>query len=225
MIKAKNVSFTYDTVSVLKNITFEIEDGDFVAVVGPNGAGKTTLAELLVGLLPMQKGDLEIDGIPIQNIKERTTIGYMPQRYSIDKLFPGTVREILNAQEVGLSRLHPELDIHSLLPKKFVELSGGQQQRVLVALAMHNNPKVLILDEPTVGVDAKTMREFLKLLKHISMDHRITILLITHDVGLVPSIANKTLCINHDICCIGPSSDTNKMLKKIYGSYVEHHHV
>lgn len=222
MIKARNISFSYEGVSVLKDISFDIAEGDFVALLGPNGAGKTTLAKILIGLLKIQKGTIEIDGKSVSQARE--FIGYMPQRYTIGKLFPGTVQEILSAQQITKDQIHDGLGIQQLLNKKFVELSGGQQQRVLITLALHNNPKILILDEPTVGVDIKTEKEFLELLKHMNEEHHITILLITHDVGMVPAIANKTLCINHDICCIGASSETHKMLKDVYGQYQEHHH-
>jgi len=222
MINGRNISFSYDKVPVLKDISFDIEDGDFIAILGPNGAGKTTLVKLIVGLLPMQKGTLEIFGKPAKN--SANVIGYMPQRYSIDKLFPGTVKEILAAIKREESGIISELGMQPFLDKKFTELSGGQQQRVLITLALQNNPKILILDEPTVGVDIKTETEFLQLLKHINKIHHVTILLITHDVGMVPAVANKVLCISHNICCMGPASHSKELLKQVYGSYEEIHH-
>ncbi len=241
MIQAKNISFAYENLSVLKDVSFEIEEGDFVAVLGPNGAGKSTLAKLIIGLLPMQKGSLEVAGTPVQQIRGKNIIGYMPQRYSIDRLFPGTVQEILGAQKKKSNikktknndgkrefsssiSLASDLGVNALLSKKFVELSGGQQQRVLITLALQNDPKVLILDEPTVGVDVKTERQFLSLLKHLSKERKITILLITHDVGMVPTVADKVLCINHAICCLGHASQTKELLSKVYGAHEEHHH-
>ncbi len=224
MITAKNVSYSYGSQQVLGGISFDVAEGDFVAVLGPNGAGKTTLMKLIMGLLPMQKGTLDIGGTPVRKLAGRDAIGYIPQKYSVDRLFPGTVQEILKAQSVKESQLHPQLGIHELLHRKFVELSGGQQQKVLISLALQNDPKVLILDEPTVGVDMKTEEEFLRLLKHINVEHGITILLVTHDVGMVPSMAKNVLCINHNVCCMGPSSEAKKLVKEMYSSSEVHHH-
>jgi zinc transport system ATP-binding protein len=219
MIIAKNLSFRYDNQSVLKDVSFTIEEGDFVAILGPNGGGKTTLAKLIIGLLPMQKGTLEIYGKSVQ--KNKSPIGYVPQKYNIDRLFPGTVEEILNA--IGRQEILNELGIESLLRKKFVELSGGQQQRVFITLALQNKPRILILDEPTVGVDIKTEHEFLEMLTRLNKEHHITILLITHDVGMVPKIANKVICINHHMCCQGLSADSDKLLKCVYDASIEEH--
>jgi zinc transport system ATP-binding protein len=224
MIQAKKVSFSFDELSVLKNISFEIEEGDFVAILGPNGAGKTTLVKLITGLLPLQAGELELGGESVRSIKDRTFIGYVPQRYSIDKLFPGTVKEILASQKSGSLTAGSEFGVGSLLSQKFVELSGGQQQRVLIALALQNQPKILILDEPTVGIDLKTEAEFFALLKSMKEKYRMTILMVTHDVGMVPTVADKVLCINHHVCCMGKASEGKELLKKAYGSYEVHHH-
>jgi zinc transport system ATP-binding protein len=223
-IRARNISFSYDGLPVLKGISFEIGEGDFVAVIGPNGAGKTTLVKLITGLLPMQKGAIEIFGTPVQKTTGSNIIGYVPQRYTVDSLFPGTVREILATQKTGKTNIHSILGIHSLLAKKFTELSGGQQQRVLIALALQSDPRILILDEPTVGVDVRTEQEFLRLLKHINREHNITILLITHDVGMIPAVAGKVLCLSHNIFCMGPASKTKELLKQVYGPYEQYDH-
>ena len=224
MIRAKGLSFAYDDLSVLKDISFEVAEGDFVAVLGPNGAGKTTLVKLMTGLLPMQKGELELAGEPVGEIKDRRFIGYVPQRYSIDKLFPGTVREILASQKNGGAAAGPEFGVEPFLSRKFVELSGGQQQRVLIALALENQPKILILDEPTVGIDMETEKEFFALLERMKEKYRMTILMVTHDVGMVPTVADKVLCVNHNVCCMGKSSESQKLIQRAYGSYEPHHH-
>ena len=225
MIKARNLSFSFPDSSVFKNISFDIDDGDFVAVLGPNGAGKTTIAKLITGLLPMQKGTLEVLGTPITELSDKSNIGYVPQKFSIDSLFPGTLQEILKTQDMSRSRILEQLGLTGLLSKKFVELSGGQQQRVLLAIALEREPKLLILDEPTVGVDTKTQHDFLKLLKQINQKKNITIMLITHDIGMVPEIATKVMCISHNICCTGAPAETKKLLMQVYdSSYKEHHH-
>ena len=227
MITGKNISFSYENEPVLKDISFQIEECDFVAVLGPNGGGKTTLAKLIVGLLPLQHGSISISGIPVRNVRNRGMIGYVPQKHNIERLFPGTVREIFSSQsskgKSGAAPM-PELGIEPFLDLKFTDLSGGQQQRVLIAVALQNNPRILILDEPTVGVDMKTEHEFLSMLKSLNKEKHITILWITHDVGMVPNLANKVLCINHNICCEGLSSESKELLQCVYDSHKEHHH-
>lgn len=224
MIRAKNISYSYGETSAFKDVSFEFNQGDFVAIIGPNGAGKTTLAKLIMGILPLQKGTLELFGTPIKNIKDKNFIGYVPQHYNIDRLFPGTVRELLHAGRNEHEHIITELGVGHLLSKKFVELSGGQQQRVLITLALQNNPKLLILDEPTVGVDSKTQKEFLTLLKKMNQKQKMITLLITHDIGMVPQVATRVLCISHNISAIGPASQTKKLLKNVYESHVEYHH-
>ncbi len=219
VIEAEGLSFSYDKEPVLSGISFAIEKGDFVAVIGPNGAGKTTLVKLLLGLLPPGGGSLSIMGTSVEKCRQRSLIGYVPQRHAIDRLFPGTVREILDAKRTKEAKLHPILGIEPLLAKRFVDLSGGQQQRVLIALALLNGPKILILDEPTVGVDPKTEEEFFRLLKHLNREHHLTILMVTHEVGMVPTIAGKVLCLSHNTSHMGPASKTKELLKRAYGSY------
>ncbi len=219
MIEAKNISFSYPGIQVLKNISFKIQKGDFVAVLGPNGAGKTTLAKLILGLLSVQEGTLKIQG----KGDEKCLFGYVPQKYSVNKQFPGTVRELLDS--AGEKKWLPpkELGIN-FLSSKFIELSGGQQQRVLIALAIKNNPEILILDEPTVGVDTETQKDFLTFLKKINKNKQVTIFLITHDIDLVPKYATKILYINKDVCVTGKASQMDALLKKADIEYLAHPH-
>ncbi len=224
MIRAKNLSFSYPGVSVLENISFEIDEGDFVALIGPNGAGKTTLIKLILGLEKMQKGSLDVFGESVSKFVNKESTGYVPQKYSIDKLFPGTVREILHSHGGSPHNLIRDFSVDNLLDKKFTELSGGQQQKVLMALALQRHPRLLILDEPTVGVDIQSQRKFFESLKKLNNEHKVTIVLVTHDIGMVPQIAKTVLCINHNVCCSGHASQTTRLLKKVYGVHEEHHH-
>ncbi len=211
LVSVSGLSFAYSDNIVLENISFEIKEKDFIAVIGPNGSGKTTLIRVILGLLSPTKGEINMS-IP------RDKIGYVPQRYTIDKNFPGTVKEILSAKAPVKA-----VGIQNLFNEKFVSLSGGQQQRVLIALALQQNPLLLILDEPTAGVDVKAQQSFYDLLKKLNKSG-ITVILVTHEVGVISSLVKRVLCINHRICCIGSPREVPKLLKNMYGQHFVHHH-
>ncbi|HLC91324.1 MAG TPA: metal ABC transporter ATP-binding protein [Candidatus Nanoarchaeia archaeon] len=213
LISVSNLHFSYGENTILEDINVEIVEHDFIALIGPNGSGKTTLVKVLLGLLQPTSGEIFLS-IP----KEK--IGYVPQRYTIDKTFPGTVEEILITKEGEAIK---QTGIKDLLKKKFISLSGGQQQRVLIALALQGSPKLLILDEPTAGVDVQAQQAFYALLKQLNKKG-ITIILVTHEVGVLSSLVKKVLCINHRICCMGHPQDMPKLLKQMYGQHFIHHH-
>ena len=213
ILSVSSLSFSYGEHKVLENIHFEIEEDDFIALIGPNGSGKTTLVNLLLGLLSPSQGEVKLS-------ISKNKVGYVPQRYTIDKNFPGTVREILSSESGEVVK---QTGIKDLLSKKFISLSGGQQQRVLISLALQKNPKLLILDEPTAGVDVKAQHAFYDLLKKLNKKG-ITIILVTHEVGVLSSLVKKVLCINHTVCCMGHPKELPKMLKQMYGEHFVHHH-
>ncbi len=130
------------------------------------------------------------------------------------------MQEILSSKD---GEIFQQTGIKDLLPKKFISLSGGQQQRILIALALQKNPRLLILDEPTAGVDIQAQQAFYDLLKQLNKKG-ITIILVTHEVGVLSSLVKKVLCINHKICCIGTPKEMPKLLKQMYGEHFIHHH-
>ncbi len=226
IVEVSNLFYSYDGNEVLSNISFCIKEKDFVAVIGRNGSGKTTLMKLILSLLPVQKGAIKLFGKSIKEFLEWDCIGYVPQKYSIDKNFPASVDELLslknNSQKAKIMGM---LNISGIASKKFSDLSGGQQQRVMIALSLMSNPKLLILDEPTVGVDIKAQQDFYDLLKRLNKDTSVTIVLVTHDVGLVSTYVKNVICLNGNICCCGNAHDTEKLLKKVYGKdFTIHHH-
>lgn len=190
MIVFKDLYFTYEKDIVLKDINLVIEQGQYVGLLGDNGAGKSTLLRLLVGELKADKGSLSIG-------KEFERIGYVQQNTLTRQLnFPATVLEIVVGnlyQQIGKYRFakkkHQELGLQALAQVEMqdfkdeliTDLSGGQQQRVLLARALVNNPQLLILDEPTSGVDRKSSEQFYHKLKELN-DQGLTILLVTHNV-------------------------------------------
>lgn len=192
MIQVKHVSFSYSPdIKVLSGISFSIKKGEFIALLGANGAGKSTLLKLLLHKIKPQSGSININSEPVDKKTDWSDIGYVPQKVNIDMNHPATVNELIIDQS-----LCSHLNIQHLLKKQFKSLSGGQQQRVLVALALQNNPNILLLDEPTVGVDIDTRKKFYSLLKHISAEHSKTIILVTHDNELVEKYASRMLCID-----------------------------
>ena len=193
MITVKDVTFSYTPdQQLLSGISFSIKKGEFVALLGANGAGKSTLLKLLLNKLQPIKGHLHINKEDVSKKKDWSNVGYVPQKITIDQHHPATVAELL----IDTS-LCSHLSLENLLPKQYKNLSGGQQQRVLVALALQQNPDVLLLDEPTVGVDTESRKKFYDLLKHLAKGHGKTIVLVTHDNELVQQYVTKQYCIDN----------------------------
>jgi zinc transport system ATP-binding protein len=220
-IEVKNLSYSYHkNQTILEDISFSINQKELVAVIGHNGSGKSTLIKLLLGLLKTKKGEITTTG----------TIGYIPQSYNQDINFPAKVKEILELECCDCSLrgdVIKSLNLEKLEDKQFKNLSGGQQQRVLIALALLSNPKILVLDEPTVGVDTKTQEEFYKLLKKLNKERELTILFVTHDTGMISNYFTKTLCVGNKQVHIDDAKKTNTLLHNTYGDSfheIHHHH-
>lgn len=192
MIEIKHVTFSYSLgQTVLKNISFSIKKGEFCAILGANGTGKTTLLKLILGKLKPQKGDVTFNGKLTYTISNWTNVGYVPQKMTIDSFHPAKVRELISH-----SPLCSHLEIEHLYSKQFNTLSGGQKQKVLLALALENDPDVLLLDEPTEGIDEKTRKQFYELLKHICVSHNKTVVIVSHDNEIIEKYVDRMLCID-----------------------------
>lgn len=180
----------------------QILQRDFVGLIGANGSGKTTLLRLIVGLLKPDEGEIRLFGEPLEKFKNWERIGYVPQRNAFNPLFPATVREVvlsgLFSNKTILRRINKKqqqkcddalhaLGIEHLQNKLIGKLSGGQQQRVFLARALVNSPELLILDEPTVGIDAETQHSFFHMLRHMHQHHDITFLMVSHDIDKMRS--------------------------------------
>jgi len=212
LVSVEHVTFYYAGHPVLSDVTFAIRAGEFLAVLGPNGSGKTTLLRLILGLLRPDQGRVLLMGKPVEQVSDRSAIGYVPQKATqIDPYFPASVREVV---ALGLAPVPPwdgpgrkreEAAIRSALARVGMEdhlrrrigsLSGGQQQRVFIARAIVHRPRLLLLDEPTAGVDPETVEHFYDMLGRLSRDEGITIALVTHDIGIVDRHVNKVACLN-----------------------------
>lgn len=216
VIEVSNLHFSYSDEEVLTGINLEVEKGDFLGVVGPNGSGKTTLMKLILGLEKTDTGQILVDG------KERNyqdLIGYVPQKYERDPHFPATVEELLNISGNGSLDIDllEELEINDLMSKKFVELSGGQQQRVMAAFALMKEPEILILDEPSVGVDVQAQEKFYNLLDRLNQEKDLTVIFVSHDIGVVSDKTDKVALINREICCTGTTDELPELMETAYG--------
>ena len=214
LVSVQAVSYKYNSESVLENVSFNIEEGDFLGIIGPNGAGKTTLFHCMLGLLNTYSGRITILNQDIKkNKKIFKKIGYIPQKKSIDQKFPLTVQELVS---LSLTRETPknvvfkilkQVGLYNMKNKTIGQLSGGQQQRVLIAKALVNNPIILMLDEPTNELDQKSQHDFYFLLKELNEKNKITIIWTSHDMDAVNKYANKVSCINKRMFFHGDKSE------------------
>ena len=203
LVSVQSISYSYNSEVVLENVSFNVEEGDFLGIIGPNGAGKTTLFQCILGLLNTYSGRITILNEDIkENNKIFTKIGYIPQKKSIDQKFPLTVEELVSLSLTRKTSMNVVYDIlkqvglYKMKNKLIGQLSGGQQQRVLIAKALVNNPIILMLDEPTNELDQKSQNDFYFLLKELNEKNKITIMWTSHDMNAVNKYANKVSCIN-----------------------------
>jgi zinc transport system ATP-binding protein len=223
LIRVEGVSFRYGSIPVLEEVNFSVTPGDFVAILGPNGSGKTTLVKLILGLLRPTEGRVVLMGKPVEQFEAWSEIGYVPQKAtSIDPLFPASAKEVVamaflprrvgpgrgkaggaGAVELALERV----EMAAFGERRISSLSGGQQQRVFIARAIVNAPRLLFLDEPTAGVDAATQELFYDMLHTLNKEQKITIILVTHDIGIVNRHITKVACLSQRLVFHGSHAD------------------
>lgn len=205
-ILAEHLFFKYDATDVLRDVSFAVNEGEFLGVIGPNGGGKTTLLQLLTGFFSPTKGSLKIFG-------EKPTLAqkwmaYVPQNMRFDRHFPISVMELVlggrlsqlpwygvyrnEDKEIALGALQ-QIGLAHLKDRAFGTLSGGQQQRCLIARALASQPRILFLDEPTANVDSDASFEILSLLQ--SLKGKMTILMVTHDLQTAINQVDRVLCV------------------------------
>jgi len=215
LIDVSSISFNYGPVKVLQDVSFPIQRGDFLAIIGPNGSGKTTLIKIILGLLKPSKGKVQILGKYVEEFDDWRKIGYVPQQAThIDPFFPASTREVVAMEFLAskkfprLTKRQEELRLEKALKQVGMEyfknwrigsLSGGQQQRVFIARAIVNEPQILFLDEPTAGVDSETQEHFYDMLDTLNKKEGITIVLITHDTGIVNKHVSQVACLNQQL--------------------------
>ncbi len=224
ILEIRNLTVRYDNHVILNELNFWVNSGEIVAIIGPNGSGKTTLLKAILGLIPHQ-GEVSIFGGPPR--LALNDIGYVPQRLDFDRTFPLTVEEFLNFIKVKnptwREEVLREVGVDTFKDKRIGELSGGQLQRLLMAKALMKEPKLLMLDEATSGVDVAAEMTFYELIEHLNETHRVTIMLISHEVQMVYKFATQILCLNKDLVCNGRPREaiTKEVLEKLYGKNIE----
>jgi zinc transport system ATP-binding protein len=241
VLSIKNVSYGYDGHSspssfVLDNISFSVNLGDIIGIIGPNGAGKSTLFRCMLGLIDDYRGKITIFGVSIKKSKKPLQqIGYIPQQRLIDQSFPATVQEIVSLGIDGRNKHRSKeeiisairvVELEDLKDRRIGELSGGQQQRVLIAKALVNDAKLLILDEPTTSVDIETQNKFYSLLKTINQKNKVTIIWSSHDLDAINKLANKLVCINRTMFFHGDAHEffaSSELLKTYSESIMQAH--
>jgi len=215
IIKVTGLSYHYDSIATLDNISFTVGKGDFLGIIGPNGAGKTTLFQCMLGIIRDYEGEISLFGFDIkQNKKILQKIGYVPQKKNVEQTFPATVKEVVSLGVIGMRNSSDYIDkaidfveLGAYRDKRIGELSEGQQQRAIIAKALVKQPELLILDEPTTGIDSVTQEKFFNLLTKLNKDKGITIVWSSHDMNAVERLANRVACIDRKLFFHGQSED------------------
>jgi len=223
ILEVKNLNVKLENEEIIKDLSFEVKEGDVLTILGPNGAGKTVLLKALLRILPYQ-GEIEW--------QKEVKIGYVPQRLPFIKDIPMSVEEFFKLKGVLKEEMREILNSvgfeESFLNKKIGELSSGQFQRILVAWAIVGNPQVLLFDEPTAGIDIGGEETIYTLLAKLKEKRNLTILLVTHDLSVVFKFSDYVICLNKCPICQGAPKEvlTPEILYKLYGQEVkfyEHH--
>ena len=235
VVEIDHLTIQYPDVKAIDDVSFTVNQGDFLGIIGPNGAGKSTLFAAMLGLNAKYKGTIKFFGTDIRKSKNYLKeIGYVPQKPIFEKNFPATVNDVVKmglhkeSDENKIDEILQQLWIHELSERRIGELSSGQQQRVFIAKALVNNPKVLILDEPVTGIDQQSIDLFYSILKELNSKQNITIIWSSHDLDAVNKLANHVACLNRTLFFHGESDDffENDELVKQYSeaSMQEHMH-
>jgi ABC-type Mn2+/Zn2+ transport system ATPase subunit len=236
IIRFSHATFGFSGVVALKDISLEVAEGEFVGVIGPNGSGKTTLCRAILGLMRPMEGSLQIFDCSCEKLQchHRAKIGYLPQKGVLDRHFPITVLEAVMMGRYGVLGLftRPDRGDFEIAREALShvgmldhqntalgQLSGGQQQRVLIARALAQQPQVLLLDEPTTGIDIVTQYSVLDLIQRLHRDLGLTVLLITHDINMIRTQVDRLVLLKTRLFAAGPPDEVLKpdTLRQVYG--------
>lgn len=212
LISVQSVSFGYGREPILRNVSLEVERGDFLALIGPNGGGKSTLLRLILGVLTPTQGSITC---------KAKAIGYVPQNTNINTAFPITALDVVGMGVVGKERRTRSLEalrsvgMEALAQRRIGELSGGQRQRVMIARALVAKPEVLMLDEPTSSIDPQGQRDIYELLAKLGK--AMTVVVVSHDIAVVVRYAKKVAYINRTLTFHDLSA-----MQRAYAAHGEH---
>ena len=217
LLKCEHVDFGYENYDVVKDVSLEICQGDYLCIVGENGSGKSTLMKGLLGLLKPTGGSLMVS----DDLK-RSGIGYLPQQTPAQKDFPATVQEVVISACLGKRGNRPfyskkeretaavnmeRLGITDLRKSCYRDLSGGQKQRTLIARALCATDRLLILDEPITGLDPSTTQDFYRVIRHLNREEQVAVLMVSHDIQNIVAQANKILHLKQSVLFYGSVED------------------
>lgn len=237
-IDVQDVSFSYHGRVALSNVSFNVRQGEYLGIIGPNGGGKTTLLKIVLGLLRPDTGQVRIFGEPVEVASARSSIGYVPQGHAVQN-FPASVEEVVwcgrstrmgsllsrpsRADREAVDRAMEAAGIFGVRKRLVSDLSGGERQRVGIARALASEPEVLILDEPSTGVDIAAQEAFYAFLGGLNKEQGLTILFVSHDVGVVAREVGTLLCLNQRMVCHGAPENFIKddFLEMVYGAHVK----
>jgi zinc transport system ATP-binding protein len=240
VLSSEGLYFQYNGIDILTNISFQIEAGDYVGIVGPNGSGKTTLIKLALGFFKPAQGKILLFGKQPDIFSDWRKVGYLPQKASyFNPHFPATVREIVALGLLSKKKFPRRtgkrdddtiddalslMDITNIKKKLIGELSGGQQQRVLIAKAMVSGPELLILDEPTTALDPEGREKFFNTLKELNEKKKLTIIMITHDMGTIGKYASRLMYIDKKVIFFGGFDNfcASQEMSTYFGEYSQH---
>ena len=224
VLKVENLDVKLEGEEILKDLNFEVKEGEVLVILGPNGAGKTVLLKTLLGILPY-KGKIEWQ----KGIK----IGYVPQRLPFIKDIPMAVKEFFDLKNVSKKESEEILKSiglgEDILKKKIGDLSSGQFQRILVGWALASNPQVLLFDEPMTGIDIGGQESVYNLLEKLKKERDLTILFVTHELSIVYKLADKVLCLSKRMLCHGLPKEilTPERISELYSGeikFYQHNH-
>jgi zinc transport system ATP-binding protein len=240
MLSVEKLSFRYNSVEVLSDISFSVDAGDYIGLVVPNGSGKTTVIKIILGLIQQEKGTVTLFGTDSSAFRDRHKIGYLPQKPThFNPHFPATVKEIVSLglfskksfpkritkdDEAVIYEAMEMADVLNISDALIGELSGGQQQRVLVARAVVNKPELLILDEPTTALDPDARENFFQVLNDLNRNKQVTVILITHDIASIGKYASKLLYLDKKVIFYGSFEDfcSSENMTRYFGKFTQH---
>lgn len=233
ILDVKELSIYHGQEKILDNISFSIKSAENLVILGPNGAGKSMLLKALLGVLTSGGDDMFVSGYI--KWKNDIKIGYVPQKISPEKNFPLSVGEFFGVKKIKKEESLKLLEMvgireENFLKRQISKISSGQFQRALVAWSLAGNPDVIMLDEPTAGIDVGGEETIYNLIANIDKEKKLSIVLVTHDLSVVYKFADNVLCLNKKLVCYGVPSEvaSSENLSNMYGGdvslYKHNHH-
>ncbi len=237
-VEVRELSVVLGGRTIVDRLSFTVPVGQTTALIGPNGAGKSVLIKSLLRLIPKKSGEVNFFGVAHENYKKiASKVSYIPQRLFVDRSFPLTVQGLFSlrskipfglttADRERMKKLLAMVGMASVANDQLSTLSGGQLQRILIAYSLLKKPRLLILDEPSSGIDVQGQDTVYTLLERIQHEEQLTLLLVSHELDIVMRFADQVLCLNQKLLCAGVPHEvlSEQILEEIYGDQVGHFH-